>query len=68
MQKAMIGLALCLILFHPPICVSQEEASGSPPLELTLKEAVLLALVNNIDIKVEAGPEDILCGLRSGRL
>jgi outer membrane protein TolC len=53
MRKAMIGLALCLILFHPPICVSQEEASGSPPLELTLKEAVLLALVNNIDIKVE---------------
>lgn len=49
----MIGLALFLILYHPAVSRPEEKHSGQAPIKLTLQDAVLLALSNNIDIKIE---------------
>lgn len=54
MQKLLTFLVLLLLLLtHPPLGKAQEAATGTPSVELSLREAVLLALANNIDIKVE---------------
>lgn len=53
MRKTMIGLALFLILCHPVVSRAGEESLKQRTVKLTLQEAILLALSNNIDIKVE---------------
>jgi outer membrane protein TolC len=53
MRKTMIGLVLFSVLSHP--IVGHVEAQPSKPvtIKITLQEAVLLGLSNNIDIKIE---------------
>ena len=53
MRHIMIGLSLFLVLFTP-ISTWAEEAGPSPPaLKLGLQEAIMLALSNNVDIRIE---------------
>jgi len=55
MRKVLIGLGLCLSLmfFCSTTCQSDEAYPEPPPLELSLQKAILLALSNNIDVKIE---------------
>ena len=53
MRNVAISLALFLILCHPAAGRAEEEPSKQRTVKLTLQEAILLTLSNNIDIKVE---------------
>lgn len=53
MQKTVIGLALFLLLCYPAAGRAEEEPSKQRTVKLTLQEAILHALSNNIDIKIE---------------
>ncbi|MBW2059100.1 MAG: TolC family protein [Deltaproteobacteria bacterium] len=53
MRKTLLSLALALILCHPPLVHGGRESSKPRKVELTLRKAILLALSNNIDIKIE---------------
>ncbi len=53
MRNVMIGLVLVLTMFHPFVGHSEERKSKVQVVKLTLQEAILLALSNNLDIKIE---------------
>jgi len=53
MRKVTIGLCLFLMFFCSTAGLAQEVTSEPPPIELSLQKAILLALANNLDIKIE---------------
>ena len=53
MRNIIIGLCLAVMVFCSAVGLAEEAPSEPPPLELSLQKAILLALSNNIDVKIE---------------
>ncbi len=53
MRTIMIALSVWLILYYPVFARAEAGDSKRPPIKLTIQEATLLALANNIDVRIE---------------